>query len=110
MSLDETMAFNDVQTTLVAVANKTDHWELTTRWCRILRTLWSHRLRKKIQNLIFTDMVRVRGLVDVTTGHCMIAHMSACMIYRGNDFYRICLDEDEGQFIKHLLFDCLALN
>ena len=116
-SLDEATACNDVMTPPVVVANKIDDWalhEFATRWstistCRISRTLWPLRLRKRTQTLLSLDKGSIRLLVGVITGHCMIGRMSERMGYPRNDLCRSCFDEEEEESVQHLLCDCPAL-
>ena len=62
-SLVEATACNDVMTPPVVVANKIDDWALhECRWstintCRISRTLWPFRLRKRTQTLLSLDKI-----------------------------------------------------
>lgn len=45
LSFGETIVYNDIQTSFVAVANKTDDWalrEITIKNYRILKMLWPH--------------------------------------------------------------------
>ena len=103
--MDEATACNDIMTPPVVMANKIDDWalhEFAISTCRISRTLWPLRLRKRTQTLLSLVRVSIRLLIVVITGHCLIGRMSEPMSYPRNDLCTICLDEEE-ESVQHLL-------
>lgn len=48
---------------------------------------------KKTQNLLSFNRVSIRLLMGGITNHYKIRHISECVGYPGNNFYRSCLDE-----------------
>lgn len=85
------IACNDVQISLIVLANKIDGRTLkgiTTCWStidigRISGILWFYRSWKRIQILLI-------NLVDVVRGHCMLERIG----YPANDLCRGCLNEE----------------
>ena len=78
--------------------------------CEISRLSWPAFNLKRSRELLGLSKAKLRTVISVLTGHCLIGWHAQRLGAFSNDFCRSCRSEEEVESVSHLLCHCPALS
>ena len=77
--------------------------------CRISKSIWPEFSHKRTSSLLDHNKREIKIVVGIITGHCKVRSLTSKWDSSGEDYCRLCEDEEEVETIEHILCKCPSL-